>query len=91
MPPIPEPTTDPNTMLILGEIRGQLREIIHGNNNLQQSLTALGLRVAALEAKENRREGAHGLLNTVLKSPTLGWIVGAATTVWALVTGRLHL
>jgi hypothetical protein len=78
-------------MLILGEIRGQLREIIHSTNNISQSVTALGLRVSALEAKDQRREGASGVLAVVLRSPTMGWIVGGATTIWALVTGRLHL
>lgn len=82
---------DPNTMLILGEIRGQLREIIHGQNNLSQGLIALSARVTALEASDNRRAGAAGVAGAILKSPTLGWIVGGATTLWAIVTGRLHL
>ena len=88
---IPQESADPNTMLILGEIRGQLREIIHSTNNISQSVTALGLRVSALEAKDQRREGATGVVSAVLHSRTLGWVVGGATTLWAIVTGRLHL
>jgi hypothetical protein len=86
------PTRQPqdDTMLILGEIRGQLRELIHNSNNNAAKLDALAIRVAALEGEKNRREGATGIIATVLKSPLIGWIVGAGFTVWALVTGKLH-
>ena len=85
--------TDPdiNTAMILGEIRGQLRELIHGTNTNSAKLDALDRRVGKLESGEARREGASGVLAAIMKSPTLGWLVGAITTVWAVATGRLHL
>lgn len=75
----------------LGQISGQLRELVHNVANLQMTATAIGLRVAALEASENRREGATSLLRTILKSPAIGWLVGAAISAWAVLTGRVHL
>ena len=48
-------------------------------------------RIAALEAVNTKREGLMGGLDWFLKSPVVGWIVGAGTAAWALVTGRLHL
>ncbi len=82
---------DINTAMILGEIRGQLRELIHTGNNNAAKLDALGLRVMTLESERSRRDGASGVMSALMKSPTLGWLVGAITTVWAVATGRLHL
>lgn len=89
----------------VGEISGQLRELIHNNNNmatkvdgiLRQSLLApsaedyaqLAQRVATLEAKENRRDGATGLGAAILKSPVLGWIVGIVVAAFAAIKGGL--
>lgn len=81
---------DPNTLLLLGEIRGQLRELIHNSNNNSQKLDALAIRVTALESDKNRREGAQGVFHTLLKSPALGWLIGGATMIWAFLTGRLQ-
>lgn len=78
-------------MLILGEIRGQLRELIHTGNNTASKLDALGIRVAALEGEKDRREGASGVLTTVLKSPLIGWMTGAAISAWAILTGKVHI
>jgi hypothetical protein len=47
----------------------------HGNNT-SSKLDALGIRVAALEGEKDRREGASGVLTTVLKSPLIGWLTG---------------
>ena len=82
---------DPNTLLLLGEIRGQLRELIHTGNNNSTKLDALGIRVAALETERNRREGASGLIQSFLKSPAIGWLVGAAISAWAILTGKVHI
>jgi hypothetical protein len=82
---------DPNTLLLLGEIRGQLRELIHTGNNNSTKLDALGIRVAALEGERSRREGASGLVQSVLKSPAIGWLVGAVVTAWAILTGKVHI
>lgn len=85
--------TDPdiNTAMILGEIRGQLRELIHGTNTNSAKLDALDRRVGKLESGEARREGATGALSAIMKSPTLGWLVGAAISAWAILTGKVHV
>jgi hypothetical protein len=88
-PRSPQPQDD--TMLILGEIRGQLRELIHTGNNTSSKVDALGIRVAALEGEKDRREGASGVLTTILKSPLIGWLTGAAISAWAILTGKVHL
>lgn len=82
---------DTNTAMILGEIRGQLRELIHTGNNNAQKLDALGMRVMTLESERSRRDGASGLMAAIMRAPAVGWMVGAVTTVWAILTGRLHL
>lgn len=101
------PPPDPNGM-ILGEMRGQLREMVHSVNNLSTKFDALtreviGLgsmaadigalkaKVEALEADKNQREGATGMIGFVLKSPAIGWLVGAAISAWAVLTGKVHL
>ena len=78
------PRQPEDVMLILGEIRGQLRELIHSGNNNSQKLDALALRVAALEGEQARRAGANGLVQAILKSPLLAWIMAAivAVMVW---------
>lgn len=48
-------------------------------------------RIAALEAVNTKRDGLMGGLDWFMKSPLIGWIVGAGTAAWALITGRLHL
>lgn len=103
------PPASPNNQdMILGELRGQVRELVHGVNGLSQKFDALsreviGLgplaadiakmeaRLTALEVEQNRRDGASGVMLAILKSPAVGWLVGLATTAWAVFTGRLHL
>jgi hypothetical protein len=91
----------------LGEVKGQLRELIHTINNtatkldaiservvtmqgVPERITALEVRVVALETERNRRDGATGIVATIMKSPALGWLVGAAITAWAVLTGKVH-
>lgn len=98
-------------LLLLGEIRGQLRELIHTSNGNSSKLDALGLRVsklemqasrvdalealgpklAKLEEHQSRREGATGVVQAIVKSPMVGWLVGGATFLWGILTGRIHL
>jgi hypothetical protein len=80
-----------SSMLLLGEIRGQLRELIHNSNNNSAKLDALSIRVGLLENKEAGRTGASNLVYTILKSPTIGWLVGAAVSAWAVLTGKVHI
>jgi hypothetical protein len=91
----------------LGEVKGQLRELIHNVNNLSAKVDALNnqvvsaqetpakvadlaLRVAQLEIERNRRDGATGIISSIMKSPAIGWLVGAAVTAWTILTGRIH-
>lgn len=97
-----------NVAFAIGEIRGQLRELVHSVNNTALKVDAIGekvilaaalpevvnglaARISALETDRNRREGATGIISAVMRSPTLGWIVGGLTTIWLAVTGRLDL
>lgn len=94
MPPRKPATNAPEldgVALLLGEIKGQLRELIHNSNNNALKLDALGVRVANLETERNQRDGASGLIRMVLKSPAIGWLVGAAITAWAVLTGKVHV
>lgn len=103
-------TSDDNQSMAvaIGEIRGQLKELIHTSNNNSQKLDALGERVllaanlpdrmSAIEAKvqalkdeSNRRDGATSVIGTIAKSPAIGWLVGAAITAWAVLTGKVTI
>lgn len=53
-------------------------------------IAALAGRVTALEGAYNRREGATTLFETALKSPMLGWAIGAIVAIWALITDRFN-
>lgn len=92
----------------LGEVKGQLREVIHTMNNTAMKVdalaekvilaadtpskvTALEVRITALETERNRRDGATGVIAAIMKSQALGWLVGAAVTAWAILTGKVHL
>ena len=48
-------------------------------------------RMAALEADRNRRDGAVGVVETIIKSPLIGWFVGLAITALAIVKGWIHI
>ena len=101
--------TDPaeTTGVMLGELKGQMRELIHNVNNLSAKMDALtrevvsaaGLpakvkeieeRVTLLETDKNKRDGAMGFGGWLLRSPAVGWLVGAAFYAWAVLTGKGH-
>lgn len=89
----------------VGEISGQLRELIHKQNNMEMKLDGaierlltlptaaevadLRQRVDALERANDRRDGATGAVAGILKSPAFGWIVGLAATAFAAIKGGL--
>lgn len=75
----------------VGEISGQLRELIHQQNNMAQKLDglterlltsptradfdALGRRADALEAARNRDDGAKGVLAGLINSKAFGGVM----------------
>lgn len=104
----PRSTENQSQDMILGEMRGQLREVVHTMNNLSAKMDGLsreviGLgvlateiadiktRLSLLEKTDNRREGAAGVVQVIMRSPALGWLVGAAITAWAILTGKVHI
>ncbi len=91
MPRTPDSETmDTGIALLLGEIRGQMRELIHSTNTAGMKIDALAARVSALEAEHNRRQGANNVVQALLKSPAFGWLVGIAVSAWAILSGKLH-
>jgi hypothetical protein len=100
--------SDPGTAFFLGKIEGQLRELIHNQNNEAMKNAAIGEKVSklegvpddiaeikqrltALETAEHRREGATGVFQAILRSPTIAWLVAAAGLVWVAFKERLDL
>lgn len=79
--------------LAVGEMRGQMREMIHAQNNLAQKvdflterallapttaqIEALHKRVDALEATNDRNDGAKGVWATILQSRFAAWVAAA--------------
>lgn len=59
--------------------------------NIHASLNIIGERLTALEAESLRRAGAMGITQVILKSPALGWLVGAAITAWAFITEKVTI
>ena len=93
MPRTPDSTADgidTGIALLLGEIRGQMRELINSTNNAGMKIDALAARVSALEAEHNRRQGANNVVQALLKSPAFGWLVGVAVSAWAILSGKVH-
>lgn len=89
----------------VGEISGQLREVIHTVNNMAQKvdgmterlLTAptaadlekLSKRVDALEADKDRNDGAKGVFAGVMKSPAAAWIAAIIGVLYGTIKGGL--
>jgi len=89
----------------VGEISGQLREVVHSVNNVAQKvdgmseklLTAptqadiqsLAARVALLEAEKNRTDGAKGVFAAVMRSPMAAWAAAIIAAIWGAFKGGL--
>ena len=59
-------------------------------SRIEETVRAMGIEVNALAADKDRRDGASGFAGLLLKSPALGWLVGAAISAWAILTGKVH-
>lgn len=89
----------------VGEISGQLREVIHSVNNMAQKVDGmterlltspttadfekLERRVEALEAERHRNDGAKGVLGAVMKSPVAAWIAAVVAAAYGAFKGGL--
>jgi hypothetical protein len=58
---------------------------------IDEGYAALSTRLSALEAEKNRRDGASSVIISIMRSPAIGWLVGGATFMWGVLTGRIHL
>lgn len=56
--------------------------------DLPEQVRKLSARVEVLETERHQRTGAFNILGTVAKSPAIGWLTGAAITIYVLLTGR---
>lgn len=89
--------------LAVGQMQGQLRELVHTQNNMAQKLDGLTTkmfetptrsdfeklekRVEALEAEHHRNTGAKGVVLGFLKSPIAAWIAAAIAAAYAYIKG----
>lgn len=84
-----------NQAMLLGEIRGQVRELIHNQNNTSMRLEAkidkLTERVGELEVLAGEQKGASNLWQLLLKSPVVAWLFAAGVMLWAAIKGKLSL
>ena len=96
--------TDMHTLAVkVGEISGQLREMIHRQSNMEQKLDGLvergfksattddieklTRRIEALEAEKNRSDGAKGVFAAFLKSPVAAWCAAIVAAVFGAIKG----
>lgn len=81
---------------IVAKLQEQSHEILLRLDRIEQNkvdrrVTLLEEKLSRLEHDKAKRDGATGVLSALIKSPALGWFVGALTAVWAVVTRRVHL
>jgi hypothetical protein len=67
------------------------RDIAAVEGRIEGRIKAMDDRLLALERIQQRESGARSVVALILKSPALGWLVGAAITAWALLTGKANL
>lgn len=58
------------------------------SNQLDRQVKSQGERIDALERDRDKRDGASNILTTILKSPAIGWLAGAAVAAWTYLQGR---
>jgi hypothetical protein len=67
------------------------RDIAAVEGRIEGRIKAMDDRLIALERAQQKEEGARNVVAIILKSPAIGWLVGAAITAWAILTGKVHL
>ncbi len=101
--------------IAFGEMRGQVKELVHAMNakadrdakfadaitkleqlpsdisDIKTRISGVEARLVTMETANTTREAERSLLYMLLKSPALGWIVGALTLIGLEVTNRLNL
>lgn len=99
-------STEISTLAVkVGEISGQMRELVHAQNNMAMKLDGLTerlltsptkadfekleKRVDALEAERHRNDGAKGVLGAVMKSPVAAWIAAVVAAAYGAFKGGL--
>lgn len=81
---------------VVAKLQDQSHEILLRLDRIEQNkvdrrVALLEEKLVGLEHDKAKRDGATGVMAAVFRSPALGWFVGAMTTVWAILTGKLHL
>lgn len=61
------------------------------SNQLDRTVKSHADRIDALERDRDKKSGAEGVILGLTKSPALGWLVGAAVSAWAILTGKVHV
>ena len=78
---------------ILQEVRDSLTRLEGADHpsrirENRKAIEAPSVRVGALEAVQNKRDGAGGVWAAILKSPALAWVVMLAGAVWVWVNNK---
>lgn len=56
--------------------------------SLKQSVNALESRLNHMETRSAHQAGATSFMTTVIQSPVIGWLVGAAVFLWTIFTEK---
>jgi hypothetical protein len=67
------------------------RDIAAVEGRIEGRIKAMDDRLLALERAQARDTGARNVITAILRSPAIGWLVGAAISAWAILTGKVHL
>lgn len=89
----------------VGEISGQMRELIHQQNNMAQKIDGMTerqftaptgaeideikRRVSLLEAEKNRSDGAKGVFAALMKSPVAAWAAALIAALYGAIKGGI--
>lgn len=65
-----------------------MRDIAAVEARIDEKIEAMKARMADLEQDRAQRQGGMSVVQAILKSPLIGWLVGGALAVWAILNGR---